>query len=93
MFLVYINDLLDGVQSNAFIFADDTSLFHIGSNPEESSMVLNHDLTHINIWANQWKMIFNPDISKQAVEVVFSKKQPPTVFSDLNFNGIPVKSG
>ncbi len=76
LFLVYINDLLDGVQSNAFIFADDTSLFHIGSNPEESSMVLNHDLTHINIWANQWKMIFNPDISKQAVEVVFSKKHP-----------------
>ena len=91
LFLVYINDLLYGVQSNAFIFADDTSLFHIGSNPEDSSMVLNRDLTIINIWANQWKMIFNPDISKQAVEVVFSKKQPPTIFPDLNFNGIPVK--
>ena len=91
LFLVYINDLLEGIQSNAFIFADDTSLFHIGLNPVESSTVLNLDLANITTWANQWKMIFNPDISKQAVEVVFSKKQPPSVYTDLTFNGIPVK--
>jgi hypothetical protein len=36
-------------------------------------------------------MIFNPDISKQAVEVLFSRKQPPMVYTNLTFNGIPVK--
>ena len=54
LFLVYINDLLEGIQSNAFIFADDTSLFHIGLNPVESSTVLNLDLANITTWANQW---------------------------------------
>ena len=40
---------------------------------------------------NQWKMLFNPDISKQAIEIIFSNKinkaNPPL----LMFNGIPVK--
>ena len=28
----------------------------------------------ISNWAFQWKMIFNPDINKQAQEVTFSRK-------------------
>ena len=31
LFLVYINDLLNGIESNARIFADDASLFHVSS--------------------------------------------------------------
>jgi hypothetical protein len=29
---------------------------------------------NITEWAHQWKMLFNPDMTKQSVEVVFSKK-------------------
>ena len=36
-------------------------------------------------------MLFNPDITKQAVEVVFSNKQKKHDFEPLSFNGIPVK--
>ncbi len=91
LFLVYINDLLIGIESNAKIFADDTSLFKISSNNAASSKTLNDDLTTITKWAHQWKMIFNPDINKQAVEVVFSSRNIPTIFDDLSFHGIPVK--
>ena len=33
---------------------------------------LNDDLEKISNWAFQWKMSFNPDINKQAQEVLFS---------------------
>ena len=42
------------------------------------------------MWAYQWKMIFNPDITKQAIEVIFSCKKPKPGHPELNFNGIPV---
>ena len=90
LFLVYINDLLIGIESNARIFADDTSLFKISVNNHSSTKVLNEDLTRITHWSHQWKMIFNPDESKQAVEVVFSSKNLPTQFDDLSFHGVGV---
>ena len=36
-------------------------------------------------------MVFNPDITKQAVEVVFTTRNNPTTYGDLSFNQIPVK--
>ena len=35
---------------------------------------MNKDLEKISKWVYQWKMYFNPDISKQAQEITFSKK-------------------
>ena len=35
---------------------------------------LNRDLEIKNNWAFQWKMNFNPDSTKQAQEVIFSRK-------------------
>ena len=36
-------------------------------------------------------MEFNPDINKQAIEVIFSHKKKKPVHPPLFFNGIPVK--
>ena len=35
---------------------------------------MNMDLEKISLWAYQWKTSFNPGISKQAQEVILSKK-------------------
>ena len=35
-------------------------------------------------------MIFNPDITKQAIEVIFSCKKQKSDHHKFNFNGIPV---
>ena len=51
---------------------------------------LNNDLTKITKWAFQWKMSFNPDISKQAHEVIFSRKRSVSSHPPLTFNNIPV---
>ena len=56
------------------LFADDTSLFTVIHNSNISTRDLTNDLRKINEWAFKWKMSFNPDPSKQAQEVIFSKK-------------------
>ena len=74
-FLIYINDLATDLKSNVKLFADDTSLFSIVSDPLETANILNEDLDKIRRWAEQWKMAFNPDPTIKAQEVVFFKKK------------------
>ena len=70
-FLVYINDLVDNICSDAKLFADGTSLFKVVYDEQVSSSVLNNDLETIKLWAFQYKMQFNPDPNKQAVQMLF----------------------
>ena len=53
LFLIYINNLADGLSSNAKLFADDTSLFSIVHNVDTSANELNNNLYQINKWAFQ----------------------------------------
>ena len=89
LFLIYIDDLTEVVDSDIRIFADDTFIFRLAD--QNSSEALNRDLENITKWAYQWKMLFNPDISKQAVEIIFSNKREKSIHIPLTFNGIPVK--
>ena len=81
-FLVYINDLPDGMQSNVKIFADDTLIFSVMTGSIRASATLNYDLNLISNWADRWT-------SKQAKEILFSKKRSTTQLSDLIFNKKP----
>ena len=92
LFLVFINDLETDIVSKVKFFADDTMIFDIVKDPYVSSVQLNQDLVCIQKWAKQWKMSFNPDPEKQAVEVLFSQKQINRLHPPLFFNGIQVKS-
>ena len=74
LFLIYINNLLDGLTTNARLFADDVSLFSVVDKINFSATNLNSDLSKINALVNQWKMTFNPDPKKQAQEIIFSRK-------------------
>ena len=91
LFLVYINDLTDNISSSMKLFADDSSLFLRVRDVGMCHQTLKSDLNTILKWAHQWKMKFNPDMSKQAVEVIFSHKRKKPVHPPLTFNDIPVK--
>ena len=91
LFLVYINDLEQGIESHVKFFADDTSLFSIVNDPVVSAASLQHDLNWITEWAHQWKMSFNPDPTKQAEEILFSQKTNSPDHPPINFNNIEVK--
>ena len=92
LFLIYINDLSNDLSSNCKLFADDTSLFSVVNNIHTSATTLSQDLKAITKWAFQWKMIFNPDLSKQAQEVIFSRKIKKLLHPTLLFNNIPLNN-
>ena len=50
-FLIYINDLGDGISSIAKLFADDTSLFPAVQNKNNSASQLNNDPDKVRDWA------------------------------------------
>ena len=85
LFLIYINDLADGLSSNAKLFADNTSLFSVVHNPNTTAKDLNNDLVKISGWAYQWKMSFNLDPSNEAQEVIFSRKAKKGIRSSSCF--------
>ena len=68
-FLIYINDLAFDLKLNVKLFADNTYLFSKVFDPLETANILNKDLDKIRGWAEQWKMVFNPDPTKQVQEV------------------------
>ena len=86
LFLIYINDLPDGLSSNVKVFADNTSLFSVVHDIHSSASDLNKDLKTINEWAFQWKMSFNSDPNKQAQEVIFTRKSKNKHHTPLMFN-------
>ena len=47
-FLIYINDLPDGISSLVKLFEDDTSLFSVVQNKNDSASKLNKDLDNVS---------------------------------------------
>ena len=92
IFLIYINDLSDGLKSEFKLFADDTSLFSVVNDINTSASDLNEDLEKIGNWAFKWKMNFNPDPNKQAQEIIFSRKKTASLHPVVYFDKKPVKS-
>ena len=85
-FLVYTNDLTENLKCNVKLFADDTSLFTVFKNSNTAAEDMNHDLELIRQWAHDWRMSFNPDLQKQAVEIIFSRKRNKIDHPGILFN-------
>ena len=83
LFIIYMNDIIDDIESEILIFADDTSLMACGKDPAETAAILNRDLVKLSNWASKWKVTFNPKKSK---DIIFSNKclnnSPPLIFGD-----------
>ena len=71
LFLIFINDLPDGITSLCKIFPDDTSLFSKVYDIDIPAKELNSHLEKISKWAFQWKMQFTPDHNKQENKAFF----------------------
>ena len=66
------------------MFADDTSLFSVVRD------IAANDLRNISKWVYQWKILFNPDLNKQAQEATFRRKLNKPVHPNLTFNNSQV---
>ncbi len=82
MFLIYINDLPECVNSVVKIFADDTKIFRRVTSIDDCDE-LQRDLTKLEDWANLWQMEFHP----QKCEVLrIGKNHPPYQYKMKNDN-------
>ena len=89
-FLFYINDLPKGLLSNPKRFTDDTSIFSVVKDNLNSSNKLNEDLSKMSQWAYQWKISFNPDVLKQAQEVIIFRKNNIENHPIVSFSNLPI---
>ena len=60
LFVIYINDLLDCINSNGLMFADDTKIFRAVSSYDEADQ-LQADIANLEEWADTWQLRFNYD--------------------------------
>ena len=84
LWLLYVNDIINGIESEILLFADDTCCFASGIDPAETALIINRDLELISNWAKKWKVSFNPGKSK---DVIFSENKvlfnsPPLIFNN-----------
>ena len=84
LFLIYVDDIVNDIESQILLFADDTSLFEIISDPLISFPRINNDLEKLNSWAKTWLVTFNPTKTKY---MIFSKKlvkvaHPPLILDN-----------
>ena len=61
--------------------------FSLVRNTTSSSLCHNEILSKISQCAYKWKILFNPDASKQAEEIVFSRKKILTVVTSTSITG------
>ena len=74
LFLVYTNDLAICLKCIVKLLADHTSLFTVVEDSNTAANDINHDLDFESRWAHIWRVSFNPDPLKQAVELTSSTK-------------------
>ena len=90
MFLLYINDIVEDINSSIRLFADDTSLYIIVDDAIQAAETLNSDLEKISRWAQQWLVTFNPAKSES---ILFSRKlnkpyHPPVSMDETQINEV-----
>jgi ABC-type antimicrobial peptide transport system ATPase subunit len=71
LILLYINYIVDNIQSQVRLFADDTSMFLIVDNAIESADIINRDMNNVTSWSNKWLVSFN---SQKTETMVISRK-------------------
>ena len=75
LFLVSINGLLNEIKSSPKLFANDTSLFTVAKDKNESANILNNDLLLISKWSYNWKVPFTPDPSNRLKKCYSQEKR------------------
>ena len=81
MFLLYVNDVGEGVNSEVKLFADDCLLYRTIES-ESDTKQLQEDLSKMTEWSKRWLMIFNP----QKCHVMRLKRSRQNIVSINNYN-------
>ena len=87
LFLVYINDLPEYVNSTVHLFADDTVMY-LTINSDEQCTQLQADLNRLEEWEREWLMAFNPE----KCEVLRISRKKTVIYFDYILHGKILRS-
>ena len=60
LFVIYINDILDKINSEGLLFADDAKIFRSIS-CKNDALLLQDDILRLEAWSDMWLLKFHPD--------------------------------
>ena len=63
LFVIYINDMPEMVESSTYLFADDTKIFR-EIREEKDEKMLQADLDNLQSWSDTWLLKFHPNKCK-----------------------------
>ena len=79
LFVLYINDLPDKLESSSLMFADDTKIFK-AINSENDIQALQRDLIKLEEWSSIWLLKFHPDKCKVLTIGNLERIERPVLF-------------
>ena len=82
LFLIYINDIAENLESLTRLFADDTSLAKSSKHPSEIELTLNQDLKIIEQWSTDWLITFN----SEKTNIIFFTTSTDNIDLNVYFN-------
>ena len=82
LFLIYINDIINDLQCNVNLFADDTSIQKCLDSHDDFK-VINDDLLKLSIYGTQWLITFN---ALKTEYIIVSKRKTRAMHPDLLLN-------
>ncbi len=82
---MYVNDIVDDLETLPYLFADDTSLFSTidPKNTVETFNKINNDLEKLAQWSAQWRVTFNA--AKTVYMIISNRKN--VVYPSLYLDG------
>ena len=92
LFLIYINDIVNDLQSQIKLFADDTSLFLSVDHPDTAARIMQSDIDKMSTWSRKWLVSFNPTKTES---LFISRKtlppfHPPLTMFNQHISEVPV---
>ena len=88
LFLIYINDIVQEIDSSIKLFADDTTLYLIIEDPIRAANLMDNDLDKVQNWADKWLVKFNPNKTE---EMLFSRKNIQIDHPKLTMNNVEIQ--
>ena len=88
LFLLYINDIINTLQTDIHLYADDDVLMcNLNATPNATD-VINQDLQQLHTWAQTWYMSFNTSKTKY---MIISNKYVPQAYPTIELNNVEIE--
>jgi len=92
LFLIYITDLSNTLNSKPTLFADDTCLTVQANTPETLQIKINDEIEILNVWCCAIKLTINPAKSPALIlSPKLQRTEPPSKQLYIVSAGVPVK--